>query len=127
VRAASGALSRRGGDEGRTLAWENRLGTLKGAVLKPVGGCRCAGRVSGEPAGQRSEHLAASPMTAAARLRLNHCSTAPGETQASQIPEGPGHRTLTWPNTTPPQLTCAPTQIGAQALQPATMISAHTA
>jgi hypothetical protein len=33
-----------------------------------------------EPAGQRSDHIPALPVTAAARLQLSHHSTAPGKT-----------------------------------------------
>jgi hypothetical protein len=66
-------------------------------------------------------------MTAAARLRINHYSTAPGKTQTPQIPAGSGRRALTWPDTTPPELAGAPVRSGLQPLQPAAMIWPHIA
>lgn len=84
-----------------------RPGTLEGAVLNPLLGCPCASRVPEETAGQRSAHLQAAPMTAAARLRLNRSSTAPGKTQAAQIPAGSGRGALTWLDTASPELAIA--------------------
>jgi hypothetical protein len=75
-----------------------------------------------EPAGQRSGHFPASPVTAAARLRLSHHSAAPGKAQAPKIPAGSGRSALTWPNTTRPELARAPAQTGLQPRQAAAMI-----
>jgi hypothetical protein len=80
-----------------------------------------------EPAGQRSDYLPALPVTAAARLRLNHHSTAPGKAPGPQIPAGSGRNAPTWPNTIAPELTRAQGRIGSQPQQPAAMIWLHTA
>jgi hypothetical protein len=118
-----------GGGGGRTLARGKRPGHLfKGAVLKPApAGVHVPAAYRREPGGQRSGHVPASPVTAAARLRLSHHSTAPGNAPARKIPAGSGRRALIWPNTTPPELARAPVQIGSQPQQPAAMIWPHTA
>jgi hypothetical protein len=103
-------------------------GTVKGAVLNPApAGVHVPAGYRREPGGQRSGHVPASPVTAAARLRLSHHSTAPGKAPARKIPAGSGRRALTWPNTAPPELARAPVQIGSQPQQPAAMIWPHTA
>jgi hypothetical protein len=52
-------------------------------VLKPAPpGVHVPAAYPREPAGQRSDHLPAPPVTAAARLRLNHHSTATSKAQA---------------------------------------------
>jgi hypothetical protein len=91
----------------------------------PLGG-PCAGRLSEGPAGQRSDHLPVSQMTASGRLRLNHYSPAPGKTQPRSFQRDRGRRALTWTDTTPSELLRAPAQIGVQPLQSAAMVSPHT-
>jgi len=103
-------------------------GTVKGAVLKPApADVHVPAAYRREPGGQPSGHVPASPVTAAARLRLSHHSTAPGKAPARKIPAGSGRRALTWPNTTPPELPLAPAQIGSHPQHPAAMIWPHTA
>jgi hypothetical protein len=65
-------------------------GTVKGAVLKPApAGVHVPAAHRREPAGQRSGHVPASPVTAAARPRLSHHSTAPGKAQAREFRRDP--------------------------------------
>jgi len=71
------------------VAWK-QPGTLKGAVLKPApAGVHVPATYPREPAGQGSDHLPASPMTAAPWLRLNHHATAPGKAQAREFRRDP--------------------------------------
>jgi hypothetical protein len=58
----------------------SRPGTVKGAVLKPAPpGVHVSAVYLSEPAGQSNDHIPALPVTATARLRLSHHSTAPSK------------------------------------------------